>query len=191
MHPTLVIVLVAVARVASADPPGMTPIGTPLPAAPPPPAADDKDPNVALGLSLGGTALSIGMFVVGAKTNSDQLVVAGLLSSAITPSIGEWYAGEYLTWGMGIRAAGASMAIVGFAEAFCFDDCQGKNQSPGEALFAIGAIGYGAGMIYDIVHAPAAAKKHNDRQRAKLMVTPAAYPTSTGPVPGVMVGGSF
>ncbi len=187
MRFTPVIVLVALTHIASADPPGMTPVSAP----PPPAAADDKDPTVALGLSLGGAALSVGMFAIGAKTNSDQLVTAGLLSSALTPSIGEWYAGEYLTWGMGIRAASASIALVGIAEAFCFDDCQGKDQSSGEALFALGAIGYGAGMIYDIVHAPAAARKHNDRQRARLMITPAAYPTSIGPVPGVMVGGSF
>jgi hypothetical protein len=191
MRSTPVILLVALVRIASADPPGMTPIGTPLPVGPPPAAADDKDATVAVELSVGGTVLSIGMFAIGAKTNSDQLAFGGLVSSMVTPSIGEWYAGEYLTWGMGIRAASASIALAGFAEAFCFDDCEGSNQRTGDMLFVIGAIGSGAGMIYDIVHAPAAVKKHNERHRANLMVTPTAYPTSTGPAPGVMVGGSF
>ena len=181
-------VLVTTARVASADVPTVT--GLEAPAAPS--IARPRHPGIALALSAGGLALSIGMTIVGAQTNNGELAVGGLVSTAVTPSLGEWYSGEYLTWGMGIRAASAAIAVAGVAASACIDDCaQSGSSSNGTVLVALGLLGYAAGTIYDIGHASTAATAYNERHHHKVVVAPVAYPTTGGPAPGMMVGGSF
>jgi hypothetical protein len=112
------------------------------------------------------------------------------LTSTISPSFGEWYSGQFLTWGMGIRAVSTGVMFGAIANA-CFDECDGQNQTGVETAFVLGALGYGVGMIYDIATAPRIARKYNDNHRARVIVAPTAYPTATGPAPGMMVSGSF
>lgn len=75
--------------------------------------ADDapawKDRDAAFKLSAGATLASVGLVVTGASTGHDALTAAGLLSSLVTPSAGEIYAGKLVTPGLGIRAASAGI----------------------------------------------------------------------------------
>src|SRR5689334_15034508 len=84
--------------------------------------ADDapaqKDPVVATALSLGGTLASAGLIFGSHSTGAVEL---GLYSSLVTPSLGEWYAGKYLTVGMGIRAASVGVMVAGIARGICID----------------------------------------------------------------------
>lgn len=155
-----------------------------------------KDPNTALLLSLGGTAVSGALFLAGTRMDyeqGDHLIEAGLLSSLVTPSLGEWYAGKPLTVGMGIRGASALAEIYGIAEAFkCWDDDPCSNDNGTAAVLIVGGlIGYGAGTIYDIVDAPNAARAYN-RAHATWQVTPTVMRTPSGDMHmGVGIGGAF
>ena len=157
-------------------------------------AADDAAPEprsrgTAFALSAGGTALSVGVVAIGASTGRRDVAVAGLLSSLVTPSAGEIYAGELPTWGMGIRIVSAGVAIAGVSEAL---KCPlASNSCPGVGgLLAASALGYASGIIYDLATAGTAVDHYNERLR--LRVTPTVIPTaSSGPAVGLGIGGSF
>lgn len=162
--------------------------------------ADDapawKDRDAAFKLSAGATAVSIGLVVAGASTGDKALIDAGLVSSLVTPSAGELYAGKLLTVGMGLRVASAGIEILGINEAL---DCGlyvwptgSCRNSDGvtETLIVIGALGYATGAVYDIATASSAVDDYN--QRLNLRVTPTVIPTaSSGPAVGLGLGGSF
>lgn len=164
-------------------------------------AADDaptwKDRDAAFKLSAGATLVSIGLVVAGASTGHDALTDAGLLSSLVTPSAGELYAGKLLSPGLGLRAASAGIGLLGLNEAlhcgFYIYYPAGSCRNSGDitrALILIGAIGYVTGTLYDIATAPSAVDDYN--QQLHLHVTPTVIPTaSSGPAVGLGLGGSF
>jgi hypothetical protein len=152
-----------------------------------------KSPDTALMLSLGGTATSAVLFLGGASSNDGGLMMAGLATSLVTPSLGEWYAGKGLTTGMGIRAVSAAAELAGIAEAFsCIDaedTCSNNNGAAGVLIFG-GLIGYAAGTIYDIADAPRTARAYN--RAHSYTVTPTVMRTPSGNTTmGVGIGGTF
>jgi hypothetical protein len=151
-----------------------------------------KDPTTALELSLGGTAASAALFGIGLQANNGTLIAAGLLSSVVTPSLGEWYAGKPLTAGMGIRAASAVVFVAGLSEALkCLDetDCTNNNTAAG-ALLLGGLAGYAGGTIYDIALAPSAARDFNREHQIHLAPTYMRTPSGNATM-GVGIGGTF
>lgn len=163
-------------------------------------AADDappepKDRGTAIALSAGGTLASAALLAVGVKAESAALAGAGLISSLITPSAGEIYAGRLATPGLGIRLVSTGVAVVGFQEAFsCFlsdssSSCRHDSEVAG-VLIVAGALGYASGILYDIATAGTTADEYN--RRLHLRVTPTVIPTaSSGPAVGLGLGGSF
>lgn len=161
-------------------------------------SADDAMPeprsrNTAFALSAGGTALSIGLVVLGGATHSDTLAGVGALSSLITPSAGEFYASRPITAGMGLRVSSALVVLWGFSEGFkCLDGdahCH-DNAVLGGTLIAAGTIGYATGIVYDIATAGSAVDAYN--RKHNLHVAPTVLPTaSSGPAFGVGIGGTF
>lgn len=172
-------------------PPGMTPVIQPAVATQS--AQAPKNEDTAFALSLGGTAASAALIIGGASSNSPGLALAGVASSLVTPSLGQWYAGKPLTAGMGIRAASAVATIVGFGQALsCLDeqDCQTPD-SAGYLLFG-GLAGYAVGTIYDIATAKDAAREYNAQHGWHVTVAPTALRTASGQsTMGVGIGGSF
>lgn len=152
-----------------------------------------KNPDTAMELSLGGTLASAAIFTVGISSNNGGLAMAGLASSLVTPSLGEWYAGKPLTAGMGIRVASAAAEIAGLAEAFkCIDaeDTCSSNSNAAGFLIVGGLLGYAAGTIYDIADAPSTAREYNHAHA--WHVTPTVMRTPSGNAQmGVGIGGSF
>lgn len=161
-------------------------------------AADDappelKDPSTAVVLSVGGTAASATLFLVGVKAENGALAAAGLISSLVTPSAGEIYAGRLGTPGLVLRLVSAGVAVAGVQEAFkCFlesSSCQHDPELAG-ALIVAGGIGYASGILYDIATAGRTADDYNRRMHVR--VTPTVIPTgSSGPAVGLGIGGSF
>ena len=154
-----------------------------------------KDENTALLLSLGGTAASVALVVAGANSegsNGDSLVTIGLLSSLVTPSFGHWYAGDYFTAGMGMRAGGGLLAIVGLGQAlgcaFAEESDSSCNGDSGAAFMLLGVGLYAGGTIYDIATAPSAARRWNEHhlQLSPMMVSSGAHSGM-----GVGLGGTF
>ena len=174
-----VLVVTALARVAAADdgPPGMQE-ADPVPL---------KDRTTAFELSIGGTAASVGVVLAGAAAHDGTIMAVGVASSLLTPSLGEWYAGQTLTLGMGVRAASAAAFLVGISTAI---SCDGEQQSYCGlgALWVAGAIGYGAGVLIDVASAGHAVDKYNEH---RLRIAPAVIATPSGPVVGMGVGGRF
>ena len=125
-----------------------------------------KSRETAFALSAGGTALSIGLVLGGAQSNNGTMVGVGLLSSLVTPSLGEFYAGKPVTVGMGIRAASAVVTLAGVSEALkCLDandTCQ-NNDAEVAVLLGTGVIGYATGTIYDIASAGSAVDEFNKK----------------------------
>ncbi len=167
------------------------------PAAAPSLAASSEAPkneNTALALSLGGTAASAALVIVGGQANNSGMISVGLLSSLVTPSLGEWYAGKVLTPGMGIRAASAVATIVGLAESLKCLDAEGSCQTDSAApvLLGAGLLGYAGGTIYDIATASREARRYNQRHGLTLTVAPTPLRAPSGQATmGVGIGGTF
>jgi hypothetical protein len=178
----------AATSVAHAQAPGET--------SPDAPASSDvgpKDPNTALMLSLGGTAASAALVIAGAQgKDGGGLIMAGLATSLVTPSLGEWYAGKPLTAGMGIRAASAVVTVVGLSASLQCLDAAGECHTDASAgyLLAGGLIGYAAGTVYDIATAPSAAREYNRNHAIRLQPAMLRAPSGSTTM-GIGIGGSF
>ena len=151
------------------------------------------DTDTALMLSLGGTAASAGLVLAGLQgSDNGGLLMAGLASPLVTPSLGEWYAGKPLTAGMGIRAASAVATVWGLAESLkCLDaDDSCHSDASAGVLLAGGLIGYATGTIYDIATAPSAARAYNRTHVVTVQPSLLRTPSGTTSV-GVGIGGTF
>ena len=151
-----------------------------------------KDPTTALELSVGGTLASAGLVAIGAGAHNDGMIVAGLVSSLVTPSFGEWYAGKPVTLGMGLRVASTLVFVAGASEAFkCIDsdNCQNNNTAAGVMLLG-GLIGYAGGTIYDIADAPSAAREFNRAHQIHVVPTYMRTPSGNAAM-GMGIGGTF
>jgi hypothetical protein len=141
----------------------------------PAPARDQRSENVALGLSIGGTAASwamIGVAVAVDRPDSRAMATlawTGALSAMFTPSFGHWYAGRFATRGLGLRLVGAGFATLALLSfiAICEDEC---TPTLPKALLVTG-VGFAvAGTIDDIATAPRAVRRYNQRQHSASIV---------------------
>lgn len=162
---------------------------------------DAKSPEVALALSGGATAVSIaavvGGFVVSDRGGPNRdfwsgVAIAGAMSTLITPTFGEWYAGRIFTGGLGLRLAGVAVMGLGVTQlSICFDECSGtSNNGAAVTLITLGLISYGAGIVSDIAAAPSTARQANAHRHAAI--TPTVMRSSSGrSAYGLGLGGSF
>jgi hypothetical protein len=155
---------------------------------------EPKDPDHALMLSLGGTAASAALLVVGATSDRPELATVGAVSSLFTPSLGEWYAGKRLTAGMAIRVASLGVGLVGFFDAYHCSwgdaNCTNSVSAGDKVLLVGGLVGYAAGTIYDIVDAPSSARDYNRAHTPAVM--PTVMRTPSGDIHmGIGISGSL
>ena len=167
------------------------------------PAHADKQRETALYLSVGGTIVSSGL-VLGSfltsgadATVNEPLFYTGLGTSIVTPSLGQYYAGQYLSWGMGIRAAAAGFAIIALAAGQEHVACIGAQAGQtncteltgtGIALAGLAGIAYIGGAALDVMDAPDAADRYN---QAHMMITPTVLPGPNGAAPGVYFSATY
>ncbi len=175
-------------------------------------AGDDDSPrseDTAFWWSAGGTLASAGLLGAGAvmyvafDPNSDNpprllkvplhnwgngLIATGIISSTLTPSLGQWYSHRFFTGGMGLRAAGLLAIALGSAASTCIDpadlDCHPGN---GTGLYVVGGLLYGGGVLYDLATARGAAREYNAKHAAHV----ALAPSRVGRGYGLVLGGSF
>ena len=142
-----------------------------------------KTPGTALALSAGGTAASLLAIGIGVEQRpvGVPMLAAGAISLALTPSIGEWYSGEFFTPGLGLRLGAPVAALV---VAFLANEvlpCRRDNAycDPDPRVYTAGLLAGGAmlatGIGYDIITAPREARRYN-REHAQMSIVP------TGPV---------
>ena len=160
----------------------------------------DKSPETAKYLSGGASAVSGAVLLAGflaapqGEAFNEPLLYTGLALATVTPSLGEFYAGEWFTPGMGIRIASAGVAVYAIQnekETVRCDTASSSSQpmceklkGAGIALVGLAAIGFVGGMWYDALDAGDAVNRW--RSRHGIIVAP-----TVGPVTGVSLAGSF
>jgi hypothetical protein len=150
-------------------------------------ADDSKSPEAAFALSATGALISVGLLGYAAHiapgAEADRLALGAGASLIVTPSLGQVYAGNYLTVGLGARVGGAALMVLGYHAASCGEtgDC---SPQLGAASLIAGAGVFIAGVLWDVATAPRAARRWNERH---LTLTP----TITGDRAGLAIGGAF
>jgi hypothetical protein len=152
--------------------------------------AEGRKRSTAQALSGVGVGVSSGLFLSAFLVLQDNhevnrpLLYSGLFSAAITPSLGELYAGEWLTIGMGVRTAAAALAAYGVTqtdEVRCIapgvQTCQELN---GKAIVFLGlaAIAFVGGAAYDVMDADEAVDRYNAKH--SVVVAPSVFPSGGG-----------
>jgi hypothetical protein len=133
-----------------------------------------------------------------AERINEPVMYTGIGMLFVTPSLGELYAGQYLTWGMGIRLLASGLAVYTLQTqttlAVC--DTASSSQAPKCEVFSegaypllgIAAIGFIGGVWYDVLDAKDAVRRYNKKH--DLSVTP-MVPTSNGLAPGMTLVGTW
>ena len=138
------------------------------------------------------------LFAPAGQTLEKPLLYTGLAASVVTPSFGEWYAGEWLTYGMAARVLGAGFATFALTHEMKTQTCDDATsptqtcttlQGAGVAMLGIAAIAFIGGMAYDVSDAAPEADRWNLRH--DFMVAPTALVTPTGTAMGLAASGRF
>ena len=152
-----------------------------------------------VGASVSGSIVIAGfMAAPDGKRFNEPVMYTGIGLLAITPSLGEFYAGEYLTWGMGIRAVASALAVYTLQTqthlAVC-DNAHSSQDPPCEVftegaypLLGLAAIGFIGGVWYDVLDSGDAVERYN---RANGFSVAPVVPTSNGLAPGMSLSGTF
>jgi hypothetical protein len=152
---------------------------------------NDRDPNTALGLSIAGSVVAVGLIIPAGNTNRLEWKTGLplLVGAELAPSIGHVYAGDYLSAGLLTRLAGGGLIVLGAADPFP----RNHNSFSLEPLSPLGGmcllVGLGltiAGTAYDVATSPAAARHHAHHRD----IAPAIMPTPHG-APGFGLAGTF
>ena len=164
----------------------------------------EKDRRTAQILSSAGAGVSGAVVIAGFMTAPDArrinppVMYTGLAMLFVTPSLGEFYAEQYLTIGMGVRALAAGLAVYTLETqtklATC-DNAMSSADPPCEIfsegaypLLGLAAIGFIGGVWYDALDAGDAVDRYNKKHN--LGVTP-VVPTPSGLAPGLSLSGTF
>jgi hypothetical protein len=140
------------------------------------------------------------MFAPEGEDFNKPLLYTGLATAAIAPSLGEWYSGEWITYGMAARVFAAGIATVALTTQMktvtCADAATSAQtctelQGAGYALLGVAAIAAVGGMAYDVTDAGDAADRWNGRHGFTATIVPTAVVTPNGTAPGVALAGHF
>lgn len=154
--------------------------------------------QIASGVGTGvSSALVLSAFVVTDKQNpvNMPLLYTGLGTSLITPSLGQMYAGEYITLGMGVRALAVGLAVFAVEHEVRTVSCTGMagmcKDLTGNAtvLLGIAGIAYIGGTAYDVADAADSVDRYN--RRHGVFVSPVALAGPTGLAPGLGLSGRW
>ena len=126
----------------------------------------------------------------------EPVLFTGLATSIVTPSLGQWYAGDWITPGMAVRVGAvglATFAVVHEQHAVTCDTSPGQTckafDGAGIALLGLAAIAYIGGAAWDVGDAADAVDRANSR--AGFAITPTALATPTGLAPGVYFSATY
>ncbi|HEY5949741.1 MAG TPA: hypothetical protein VIV40_29805 [Kofleriaceae bacterium] len=152
-----------------------------------------------VGASVSGAVVVAGFVTAPeAKRINEPVMYTGLGMLFVTPSLGEVYAEQYVTWGMGIRALAAGLAVFTLQTQTKLATCDTAHSSmdpPCEVftegaypLLGVAAIGFIGGVWYDALDADDAVDRYNTKHG--FTVSP-GVPTASGAAPGLTLSGVF
>jgi hypothetical protein len=131
------------------------------------------------------------------------LMYSGFGLSAVAPSFGDWYAGQWLTWGQLARVVGIGVAVLAFTTETETVTCDTAGASDsaltctqlrggGYALLGVAAIAFVGGMAYDVRQSAIATDHWNDDHGFSATIVPTVMLAPTGAsVPGLALAGRF
>lgn len=167
--------------------------------------AGPKDRKLARILSGTAASVSGGVVLTGFMLARDgdafntPVLYTGLGMLMVTPSLGEFYAGQYLTWGMGVRAVATGFALYTLENYTYAVRCPAASGLEGfdctnleEAaypLLGIAAIAFIGGVWYDVLDAGDAVDRYNKRNG--FTVAPTALRGPTALAPGLVLSTTF
>lgn len=166
---------------------------------------DTKSETAATALAVGGSL--VGPTLILAALDSDRsaaplhdevvpMLVAGSAAIVLGPSLGNWYAHEGFSFGLGLRIGGGLGMLLGGSlfvpHLFSADNTRGDEVAmvAGVGLFGLGALAVKVGTIADIIEAPRAARAYN-RNHVQLSLAPIAARSPSGHTAGVAIVGRF
>ncbi len=171
----------------------------------PPQEPPRRSPWVALGLSLGSTlvtsGLGVGLLLSARSADSDlaePVVALSLLCLSIGPAVGRFYTDQpWLGIGTTVgRGLAGAAAVFGHTARFCIDDdCHQPNGA--KALAWLGLLSWAGLTLYDIIDAPYAAWRFNERAEREqftlgaLLLPPPAERPGAGPAVALGLSGRF
>ncbi|MEO8553561.1 MAG: hypothetical protein ABI678_26485, partial [Kofleriaceae bacterium] len=126
------------------------------------------------------------------------LMYTGLATAAITPSLGHFYAGEYVTIGMAARAVGAGLATYGLVHYSRITTCDDAHaagtmckslDSGAYPLLGLAAIAFVGGIAHDVGDAAPAVHRWNEKHG--FVIAPTLIPSASGPTSGLSIAGQF
>jgi hypothetical protein len=157
---------------------------TPAAADAPVKISGSKSERTAKWLSGGGiifsSALIVSSFLVDPEKGTvyEPTLYIGVGTSIITPSLGQIYAGQYLTIGMGVRGIAAAIALFGASrqqDQACVSEstknCPGITGT-GLTIISLAAIIYIGGIAYDVRDSPLAVARYNKKLLRGASLTP-------------------
>jgi hypothetical protein len=190
----IVATLLLAAATAQAQPGRTAPIDPDAPAPAPAvgPVPGELSETTALELSLGGTLASygaIGLAIATAPNHATGTIgTIGVIGAFAAPTAGHWYAGAIVSRGLGLRAGGFLVFLVGAIAdsegcSLVYGDPEGEpadcgdnfRTKKGTALMITGMAMFVGGTVDDIVTAPARVRRHNERLRAQLALAPVVH----------------
>ena len=147
----------------------------------------------ATALSAGGLGVSVAIIAIGAElaradirgpfdsryTLSALWIGAGAATLLVTPSLGHWYAGTYVTHGMALRLGGSGLAVAGALAVLdnCIQGC--SSLGGGLALFVFGSLVAACGAVDDVLTAAPRVRRHNARL-SPITLAPVALDRGAG-----------
>jgi len=167
-------------------------------------AEGPKSEQTAEILSGVGTGVSSALILAGfLDENSDQpfnkpLMFTGLASALITPSLGQLYAGDYITIGMAARVLGVGIATYALTHYTKTTTCDAATMSGTMCktldsgafpLLGLAAIAFVGGIAYDVADAAPAVQRWNEHHG--FQIAPTVVPGANGPAAGLSLFGQF
>lgn len=156
------------------------------------PARADKSETTSVALAATGTGVSSAMvlaaFLIHPESGdvNQPLLIGGIVSSVITPSLGHLYSNQWLTIGMGIRGIAGALALYGLSSKQDQPCATRPNENcpevtgTGLTLISLAAIAYIGGVAYDVRDARPAARRYNLRHAGGAALAPTAFPHGGG-----------
>ncbi len=148
---------------------------------------DDVSPATATLLSAAGTAVAyVGSIKLAdatsmsATSTRDLAIGASAAAWIALPSLGHWYAHDWLSTGLVIRTVSIGLIALAAHDNNCEDAPCG-----GDFVIAGAMLGLVTGTVWDLATAPGAASNYNARRR--VTIAPTVLTPPSGPVIGVGV----
>jgi hypothetical protein len=201
----VVLVVVASGSIARAQAPGEPRPPGETPVIAPPRTAPEKDPAIAVTMSIGTPVVGMVLALGGASGGNWPLALFGVGAMYVGPSTGQWYAGRFGGIGLATRTVAAYAIVRGFGDLLdaegpdCFDatdaECRrleaayDHEQRVAETYFWTGVGLWVGSTVFDVVMAHRATTAWN-REHA-LAVTPGLVSASGGHAPGLTLSMTF